>query len=77
MEIGVHARLEHRYFAQSFELGGVGLVVEGAGDEHVEIAVSGLAGGIDQVGAGHRAEFGSDEDSRPALHAVIRTALGV
>jgi hypothetical protein len=32
------------------ELGGVGVVVEGAGDQHVEAGVAGLAGGGDQVG---------------------------
>ena len=50
VEIGVHARLEHRDAAQLVELSGVGLVVEGAGDEHVEPGVARFARGGDEVG---------------------------
>ena len=44
------------------ELGRVGVVVEGAGDEHVEAGVAGLARGRHQVGPWHGAELGTDED---------------
>ena len=40
----------------------MGVVVEGAGDEHVETGVACLAGGSDQIGARDRAELGADED---------------
>jgi hypothetical protein len=50
VQVGVHAGLEHRDAAELVELGGVGVVVEGAGDQHVEAGVAGLAGGGDQVG---------------------------
>ena len=43
MQVGVHAGLEDRDAAQFAELRGVCLKVEGAGDEHVESAVTGLA----------------------------------
>jgi hypothetical protein len=58
VQVGVHARLQHRDAAELVELGRVGLVVEGAGDEHVEAGVAGLAGGGDQVRAADGAELG-------------------
>ena len=69
VQVGVHAGLEHRDAAELVELGGVGLVVEGAGDQHVEAGVAGLAGGGDQVGARHGAELGADEDARALLRS--------
>ena len=51
VQVGVHARLEHRDAAELVELRGVRLVVEGAGDQHVEPGVAGLARRRDQVGA--------------------------
>ena len=51
VQVGVHARLEHRDAAELVELGGVRLVVEGAGDQHVEAGIAGLAGGGDEIGA--------------------------
>ena len=62
MQVGVHAGLEHRDAAQALELGGVGVVVEGAGDEHVKAALGGLPRRLHQVGAGHSAELGPDEN---------------
>jgi hypothetical protein len=70
VQVGVHARLEDGDAAELVELGGVGVVVEGAGDEHVEAGVGGLAGGGDQVGAGDGAELGADEDAGAALGAA-------
>ena len=61
VQISVHTRLKHRDAAELLELRGVGVVVEGAGDEHVESGVGGLAGGFHQVGAGDGAEFRADE----------------
>ena len=49
VQVGVHARLEHRDAAELAELAGVRLVVEGAGDEDVEAGVAGLARGLDEV----------------------------
>ena len=62
VQVGVHACLEHGDAAEFAELRGVGLVVEGAGDEHVEIGVAGLAGGLHQVRTGDGAELRADED---------------
>ena len=62
VQVGVHARLEDGDAAELVELRGVGVVVEGAGDEHVEAGVAGLAGGGDEVGAGDGAELRADED---------------
>ena len=50
VEVGVHARLQHGDAAELAELAGVRLVVEGAGDEHVEAGVAGLAGRLHEVG---------------------------
>ena len=62
MEVGVHAGLEYGNSAEVREFGGVGLVVEGAGDEDVESALGGLTGGLDEVGTGDGAELGADEN---------------
>ena len=43
------------------------LVVEGAGDEHIESSIARLAGGSDEVGALHSAELGANEDSGTLL----------
>ena len=50
MQVGVHPGLEHRDAAELVELRGVGVVVEGAGDQHIEAGIAGLAGGRDEVG---------------------------
>jgi hypothetical protein len=50
VQVGVHARLQHRDAAELVELGGVGVVVEGAGDQHVEAGVAGFARGGHEVG---------------------------
>jgi hypothetical protein len=62
VEVGVHAGLEDGDAAEFGELGRVGVVVEGAGDEDVESGVTGFAGGGDKIGAGDGAEFGADQD---------------
>ena len=67
VEVGVHAGLEDGNAAQFAELRGVGVVVEGAGDQDVEVRVCGFAGGLHQIGAGDGAEFGADEDAGASL----------
>ena len=67
MEVGVHSGLEDGNSAEALELGGVGLVVEGAGDEDVESALGGLTGGLDEIGAGDGAELGADENRSTLL----------
>ena len=62
VQIGVHAGLQHGDAAELVELRGVGVVVEGAGDQHVEAGIAGFAGGGDQIGARDGAEFRADED---------------
>ena len=57
VQVGVHARLEHRDAPELLELGGVGVVAEGAGDQHVEAGVGGLARGGHQVGPRDGAEL--------------------
>ena len=64
-------RLEHGDAAEFAELGGVGLEVEGAGDQGVEPGVGSFARGADQVGAGHGAELWSDEDAGPTFLVVV------
>ena len=77
MHVGVHARLEDRDAAELAELGGVRLVAECAGDQHVEVGVGGFAGGGHQVGAGDGAELGADEDAGPAFDAGVRFTFDV
>ena len=67
VEIGVHARLEDRDTAESLELRGVRLVVEGTRDENVETPVGRLVGRGHQVRSRYRAEFRPDEDRRALL----------
>ena len=69
VQVGVHARLEHRDAAELVELRGVGVVVEGAGDQHVEAGIARFAGGRDQIRARDCAELGADEDRRALLFA--------
>ena len=54
--------------------GGVGLVVEGAGDQDVEVGVAGLAGGGDEIGAGDGAELRADEDGGALLGVAFHVA---
>src|SRR5262252_75721 len=74
VQVGVHARLEHRDAAELGELGGVGFVVECAGDQHVELGIARLAGGFDKVGALHGAELGADEDGGALLALALHIA---
>ena len=57
VQVGVHPGFEDGDSAEFVEFGGVRVVVEGAGDKHVESGVSGFAGGSDEVGARDGAEF--------------------
>jgi len=67
VEVGVHAGFEDRDPSEFGEVGGVGVVVEGTGDQGVESGISGFAGGSDQIGSGDGAKFGADEDSGAAF----------
>ena len=69
VQVGVHARLEDGDAAELAELGGVRLVAERAGDQHVVVGVGGFAGSFNQIGAGDGAELGTDEDACAALGA--------
>jgi len=62
VQLGVHPGLEDGDAPQLVELGGVGVEVECAGDDHVEPSITRFAGGGDQVGAGDGAELRADED---------------
>ena len=77
MQVGIHARLEDGDAAELAELGGVRLVAERAGDQDVVVGVGGFAGGGDQVGAGHGAELGADEDAGATLGAGVRVTFDV
>ena len=71
VEVGVHAGLQNGDTAQLAELSRVRLVVEGAGDQHVEVRVSSLAGGSHEVRAGDGAELRADEDGSALLRAGV------
>ena len=77
MQVAVNPGLEHGDAAEPVELGGVRVVVEGAGDEDVDARVARLARGGDEVRARDRAELGADEDGRAPLGARGRAALEV
>lgn len=44
VQVGVHTSLEYWDSAELIELAGVGVVVESAGDQHVEVSIACLAG---------------------------------
>ena len=67
LQVGVHAGFQHRHAAELVELGGMGVVVEGAGDQHVETCVACLARGGDEIGARDGAELRADEDAGALL----------
>ena len=67
VEVGVHAGLEDRDRAELGELRRVGVVIERAGDQHLEARIARLAGRGHQIGPGDGAELGADEDARAPL----------
>jgi hypothetical protein len=77
VQIGVHARLEDGDTPEPGEFRGMGVVVEGAGDEYVEVGITGLARGGDQIGAGDGAELRADEDGGAFLAAGLGIALTI
>ena len=52
VQVGVHLGLQDRQRAELGQLRGMSIEVEGAGDQHVEARVGGLARGGDKVDAG-------------------------
>ncbi len=74
VQVGVHARLQHGHAAQAVELGRVGVIGEGAGDQDVEAGIAGLPRRGHQVGAGDGAEFGADQDAGAALLVALHEA---
>jgi len=63
VQVGIHAGFEHGNATQFIELGGMRLVVKGAGDQHVKVGVACLAGGGDEVSTLDGAKLWPDEDS--------------
>ena len=55
----------------------MGVIVEGASDQHVEAGVAGFAGGGDQIGAGDGTELRANEDGGALLGAGVFVALDV
>ena len=49
VQVRVHAGLEHRDLAQLAELRRMGIVVERAGDDHIEARIRSLANGLHQI----------------------------
>src|SRR5699024_4671033 len=76
VEVGIHPGFKDWDPTEFVEFGGMGRIVEGAGDEYVEAAVSRFASGSDEVRSGDGAEFWTDEYGR-ALFGAVRVALGV
>src|SRR5689334_9939021 len=74
MQIGVHPRLQDRDAADPFELGRMGVEIEGAGDHDVEPGVGRLTRRLDQVGARHGAEFGAEKDRGAPLVITLEVA---
>ena len=73
VEVGVHARLENGDATKLVELRGMGLIVERAGDQHVEVCICGLARGLYEIGTRDGTEFRANEDAS----ALFGTGVGV
>src|SRR5262249_50247653 len=77
VQIGIHARLEHGDASELVEFRGVGVAVEGAGNEHIEVGIAGLTGSRHQIGAGDSAELRADEDGGAFLAAGLGVTLDI
>lgn len=62
VEVGVDPRLQHGERAHPVHLAGMGIEVEGGGDQQVEAGVERLLGGSNHVRPSDSAVFGADED---------------
>ena len=51
VEIGVHPGFEDGEATEFAKFGGLGVVVEGAGDDDIKSSISGFSGGRDEIGA--------------------------
>ena len=71
VQVGVHPRLQDREAAEAAQLGGVGVEVEGAGDQHVKAGVGRFARGGDEVLPADRAVFRANQDRGPAFGPVL------
>ena len=72
VQVSVHPSFEHGDAAQLAELRSVRLVIESAGDQHIEPSIAGLTGAGDKIGALHGAELGADEDGGHASQLRLR-----
>ena len=77
VKVGVHARLEHRDATELLELRGVGVVAEGAGNQHVEPGVGRLTCGGNQIRARDGAELRPDEDASAARGTRFAAAFHI
>ena len=75
--VGVHAGLEDWDAAEFVEFRGVGVVVEGAGDQDIEVGVRGLAHRRHEIGTGDGAELRADEDAGAPLGIAVGFAFDV
>src|SRR5581483_10493216 len=55
----------------------MGVIVESAGDEHIEPGISRLPSGSHEIRAGDGTEFRPDEDSSTLFGSALAIALGV
>ena len=62
VQVGVHLGLEDRQRAEPRQLRGVGIEIEGAGDQHVEARLARLARGGDEIEPRDGAELRAEED---------------
>ena len=71
VQVGIHARLQDREAAELAQFRGMGVEVEGAGDQHVEARIDRLARGGDEVRPADGAVFGTDQDRGATFGAVL------
>lgn len=62
VEVGIHTGFEHRDATKLAELGGMGLVVKGAGDQYVKVGIACFARSGHKVGTLHGPKLWSNED---------------
>ncbi len=65
VQVGIHPGFEDGNATQLFKLGGVGIVVEGAGDDNIKPGIARFTRGRNQIRPRHGTKLRADKDARP------------
>jgi len=71
VQIGIYPGFQDGNAAKLFKLGGMCVIIKGAGYKNVETRVGRFFGSTDQIGAGYGAKLRADKDRRPLLGLIF------